>query len=161
MIGSVSADVLSELAYEAAIRALDLQERALEQLRARTGTLLAASSLTASFLGAISIQHSAGFGALDALALLAMVTSISLCVYVLLPKSGFVFSLSAPAMYEELFEFREDEQEIRRRLIYWLEGYWQDNQAKIDILGRYYLAAAVALIFQLILWSWALGATIS
>ena len=47
----VSPGILSELSYDAAVRALDLQERAVEQLRARTGTLLAASSLTASFLG--------------------------------------------------------------------------------------------------------------
>ncbi len=157
----MSVDVLSELAYEAAVRALDLQERAIEQLRARTGILLAASSLTASFLGALTIQHSAGFGSLDALALLAMVASIGLCVYILLPKSGFVFSVNAPAMYEELYEFREDAVEVRRRLAYWLEGYWRANQEKIDLLGRYYLAAAVALLLQLILWSCALGATIS
>jgi hypothetical protein len=97
-------DLLSELAYDSAIRALDLQERGIEQLRARTGTLLAASSLTASFLGALAVQRSATFGALDALGLIAMVSSIALCVYVLLPKRGFVFSLSDPAVYEKLFE---------------------------------------------------------
>jgi hypothetical protein len=32
---------LAELSYNAAVRALDLQERGVEQLRARTGTLLA------------------------------------------------------------------------------------------------------------------------
>ncbi len=157
----MSADTLSELAYDAAIRALDLQERAVEQLRSRTGTLLAAASLTASFLGAQSIQHTGGFGALNALALLSMVSSISLCVYVLLPKRGFVFSLSAPGMYEQLYPVREDEEEVRRRLIYWLEDYWRANQEKIDRLGRYYLAATVALVLQLVLWSWALADTLS
>jgi len=152
---------LSQIAYDSAVRALDLQERGIEQLRARTGTLLAASSLTASFLGALAIQHSATFGALDALGLIAMVSSITLCVYVLLPKKGFVFSLSGPGVYEELFEFREDMAEIHRRLIYWLEDYWEANQAKVDILGRFYLAAAVGLLIQLILWASALGATLS
>jgi hypothetical protein len=157
----VSDDPLSRLAYEAAVRALDLQEHGIEQLRARTGTLLAASSLTASFLGAFAIQRSSTFGALDAFGLIAMVSSIALCVYVLLPKKGFVFSLSGPGIYEELFEFREDEAEIHRRLVYWLEAYWGSNQAKIDLLGRYYFAAAVALLVQLILWASALGATLS
>jgi len=40
-----------KLAYEAALRSLDKQEGLLEELRARTGVLLAASSLAASFLG--------------------------------------------------------------------------------------------------------------
>jgi hypothetical protein len=40
-----------KLAYEAALRGLDKQEGLLEELRTRTGVLLAASSLAASFLG--------------------------------------------------------------------------------------------------------------
>lgn len=148
--------VLAQLSYEAGVRALDLQERAVEQLRARTGTLLAASSLTASFLGAQAIQHANGLGTLGALALVSLAGSIGLCVYVLLPKSGFVFSLNAPTMYESLFPFADDDDEVRRRLIYWLEEFWKTNQDKIDSLGQYYLGAAVALLFQLVFWSWAL-----
>jgi hypothetical protein len=64
-------------------------------------------------------------------------------------------------MYEELFEFVDDDEEVRRRLIYWLEEFWQDNQSKIESLGRYYLGAAIALMLQLIFWSWALADTIS
>lgn len=37
--------------------------------------------------------------------------------------------------------------------MYWLEDFWQVNQVKIDELGRYYLAAAVALGRQLVLGS--------
>ena len=43
--------IYERLAYEAAQRALDKQERLLEELRGRTGLLLAAASLAASFLG--------------------------------------------------------------------------------------------------------------
>lgn len=159
--GFVPEDHLSRLAYDSAIRALDLQERGIEQLRARTGTLLAATSLAASFLGAPALQHSAIFGALDALGLIAMISSIALCVYVLLPKEGFVFSLSGMSVYEELFEFREDRLEIHRRLVYWLESYWESNQLKIDLLGRFYLAAALGLLIQMILWASSLGGTLS
>lgn len=51
---------LATLSYQAAVRALDLQERAVDQLRSRTGTLLAATSLTASFLGGQTIAASMG-----------------------------------------------------------------------------------------------------
>jgi hypothetical protein len=157
----VSTQALAKLSYDAAVRALDLQERAIEQLRSRTGMLLAASSLTASFLGAQTIQHANGVHTLSALALVALACSIGLCVYVLLPKSGFVFSLNAARMYERLFEVANDEDELHRRLAYWLESYWQSNQDKIDDLGRYYLGAAIALLLQLALWSWALAGSIS
>lgn len=157
----MSSGLLAKMSYDAAVRALDFQERDVEQLRARTGTLLAASSLTASFLGAQTIQHGRGLGTLGAFALISLACSILLCVYVLLPKSGFVFSLNAPTMYESLFEVADDDQEVRRRLVYWLEEYWQANQAKIDNLGHYYFAAAAALMLQLVFWSWALADKLS
>jgi hypothetical protein len=157
----VSATHLGELSYDAAIRALDLQERGVEQLRARTGTLLAASSLTASFLGAQAIQHSRGsLGTLDVFALISLAVSMLLCISVLLPKSGFVFSLSAPKMYESLFDVADDDRELHRRLIYWLEDYWQTNQARVRRLGRCYSGAAFALLLQLMFWAWALVSTI-
>jgi hypothetical protein len=155
----VATSVLAELSYD--VRALDLQESGLEQLRARTGILLAASSLTASFLGAQTIQHASGLGVLGGLALVSLAASVLLCVYVLLPKQRFEFSLKAPQVYETLFEFRDDEEEIRRRLAYWLEEFWQRNQDRIDELGRYFFAAAVALILQLVFWTFALASNIS
>lgn len=127
----------------------------MEQLRARTGTLLAASSLTASLLGIQAGQRTGGLGTLGALALLSLASSIGLCVYVLLPKRHLVFSLSAPRMYEELFGLRDDE-ELHKRLIYWLEVYWQNNQRQIDSLDRYYLCATISLLLQLVFWSWVL-----
>lgn len=157
----MSNDVLSELAYEAAVRALDVQERGIEQLRARAGMLLAASSVTASFLGAQTIQHTGELGTLDALALISLAVSILACVYVLLPKTGFVFSLNAATIYEALFSLGDDDQEVRRRLVYWLEGFWQANQDKIEPLGQYFFAAAVGLVLQFAFWSWALADKIS
>ncbi len=82
----MSGSLLAELSYDAGVRALDLQERAVEQLRARTGILLAAASLTASFLGAQTIQHESGLSVLGGLALISLGVSVLLCVYVLLPS---------------------------------------------------------------------------
>jgi hypothetical protein len=156
----MSIALLTEMSYHAALRSLDLQERGVEQLRARTGTLLAASSLTASFLGAQAIQRT-GIDLPGALALVALGASIVLCIYVLLPKSKFVFDIEPSRMYEALLEVAADESELRRRLVYWLDSFWQANQDLINSLGRYYVAATVALLLQLALWSWALAASIS
>ncbi len=151
---------LTRISYEAAVRALDVQERAVDQLRTRTGTLLAVSSLSASFFGAETIQRAGGLGTLGGLALACLVLSIGLCIYVLLPKRGFVFSVSGPAVYERLYPIATDDEEVRRRLTYWLEEYWQANEAKLEEMGRFYFAAAVALIAQLVFWSFALAAII-
>jgi hypothetical protein len=45
----VSTALLAELTYEQAQKALEQQERQVTELRQRTGTLLAAAALTASF----------------------------------------------------------------------------------------------------------------
>lgn len=155
------ADTLAELSYAAAIRALDVQERGVDQIRSRTGTLLAAASLTASFLGAESIAAAKGLGTLGASALVALATCILACIYIMLPKRGFIFSVSGVQMFESLFEFEDDIDEARRRLVYWLEDYWADNQTRIDRLGRFYAAAAVALAIQVVLWCVAIASTLS
>jgi hypothetical protein len=73
------------LAYEAAQRALDKQERLLEELRSRTGLLLAAASLAASFLGREAFARDPKRG-LAALAVLAFLLAVGTSVYILLPK---------------------------------------------------------------------------
>ncbi len=133
----------------------------MEQLRARTGTLLAATSLTASFLGAQTIQHTQGLGWLGILALAALALAVVACIYVLLPKRGFVFSVSAVGIYEALYAHAHDNDEVHRRLVYWLEGFYDDNQVKIDVLARFYALAAVALTLQMVLWSVALASNLA
>ena len=73
-----------ELAHRAGERALDKQERVLEELRSRTGLLLAAASLAASFLGREAFSRDAS----DVLALLARISfllAMGASAYVLLP----------------------------------------------------------------------------
>jgi hypothetical protein len=122
---------------------------------------LAAASLLTSFLGAQTIQRAGGVDVLAAFALLSLGISFLLCVYVLLPKQGLVFSLSAPDVFETLHDLRKDEEEVQRRLIYWLEGYWSENQETIEDLGRCLLAAAAALALQFAFWAAALATTMS
>jgi hypothetical protein len=50
-------DDFEKLAYEEALRALERQERLLEELRARTGVLVGASSIAVSLLGPPSLMH--------------------------------------------------------------------------------------------------------
>ena len=47
---------LAQLSYELSLRSLSQQEAALNELRARTGTLVAAASIVASFLGGTAIS---------------------------------------------------------------------------------------------------------
>jgi hypothetical protein len=58
-----------KLSMQAALRTLDIQERAVEQLRLRSGVLLAACSLIASIFGGSAIRANHGLGASGVVAL--------------------------------------------------------------------------------------------
>src|SRR5438552_1063258 len=116
---------LSQLAYELSLNGLERQERVLDELRARTGTMLAASALAASFLGVRAADG--GERLLAGLAIAAFAASIGSGTYVLLPKPGLIFGLRGSALFEREFEDVTQIGETYRRLAYWLEGYYDDN----------------------------------
>jgi hypothetical protein len=150
---------LERTAFEAATRNLAQQADELNQMRSRTGTLLAAGSITASFLGAQTLGGGPP-GLFGALALVAFVGFLFPCIYVLLPKRGFMFSINATVLYESLFEIRDQPAEYYRRLTYWLEGVWQGNQTGIDSLTRFFFCAAILLMAEIGSWAVALRSTL-
>ena len=140
---------LEHAAHQIAVRALGQQEEALNELRARTGTLLTAASLIASFLGGQALARE-GLSVWIVLALLAFGVSVVLCIYVLLPKDGLVFALDAPETYEALYGVHEDEQEVDRRLAYWLQSFREKNHPTVKRLTRTFELAGFALLAEII-----------
>ena len=142
-------DTLEELAFDAGQRALDKQERLLEEIRARTGVLLAAASLAASFLGTRAFEDPSP-AILVIVALAGFLLTIGASVYALTPKSGFTFALSGPVIYEQLYEYRDDLAEVRRRLAYDPQRFWDDNDGLMGKIIRGYRVAAVGLVVEIV-----------
>lgn len=142
--------VYERLAYEAAQRALDKQERLIDELRSRTGLLLAAASLAASFLGREAFAEDPNDG-LAILALAAFLVAVAASVYVLLPKTGkFVFALVGAGLYEGLYEVKNDLAEVYRRLAYDLDRFWDENDVELQKLFRAFRLAALALSAEIV-----------
>lgn len=140
---------LARVAYDASLRALDKQEALLDELRSRTGILLAASSLATSFLGREAFGAS-GSGFLIAVALAAFIVSIAASVYVLLPKNDLVFSLVGSHVFERLYAFADDEPEVHRRLAYDLDRFWDANDRKMQRLFWAFRLAALGLVVEIL-----------
>jgi hypothetical protein len=140
---------LAQIAYEASQRALDKQERVLDELRSRTSILLAAASLAISFLGRPAVDTSVSAVAL--VAVLSFTVTIGASVYVLLPKSTFFFAVSGTAVLEELYEFRDDVSEVRRRLVYDMQRFWEINDRAMQRLFLAFRLAAVGLVVEVVL----------
>ena len=86
------AQTLEELAYELARRTLDQQEAMIGDLHARTGTLLTATALVTTFLGARALDG--GNRVLSVIGVGLALASIVLCVYVMAPRRGLSLAIS-------------------------------------------------------------------
>jgi hypothetical protein len=138
-----------KLAYEAALRELDKQEGLVGELRTRTNTLLAASSLAASFLGQEALG-SPSSNALALAALIAFVVTVAASVFVLLPKGRLVFAGAGTRAYEALYEKRDDMPMVYRQLAHELDRLWLSNNSEIASLIRAYTLAALASVLELL-----------
>jgi len=139
---------LEHEAHRIAAQALGQQEQALTELRARTGTLLTAASLIASFLGGQALLRE-GLSLWIVLALVAFGVSVVLCIYVLLPKDGLIFALDAPEAYGALYEVRDDNDEVDRRLAYWLQSFREENHPTVKRLTSAFEFAGFALLAEI------------
>jgi hypothetical protein len=127
-----SAD-LAELAFEQSQKRLDKQERVLEELRARTAVLLAASSLVASFLG----NQAFGGSGWDAMAVAAA------AAFSRDDACGGVRASAAQAVCVLSDRFH-------RRLAYDLDRFWEQNDLRIVKLRQGVQLAAAGLIIEVL-----------
>jgi hypothetical protein len=132
---------LEAFTYELSQRMLAQQEMRLDELRARTGTLLAASSVATSLLGPSAIDRD-GVNTLALLARAAFAVSVRL-----------VFGVRGTRLLQEENALRDSMSEVHRRLGYWLELFFDQNQPTVDRLFFVYQVAAIAVLVEVILWT--------
>jgi hypothetical protein len=143
---------LTEIPYAEAVRSIELQARGLDELRSRTGVLLAASSVTTSFLGAASLDES-GFDTLAALAMIAFAVSVGVCLAILWPKSDWRFALGARTMLEDWDRGSyPDSKSMRRFVAEKHHDNWKSNKAKLDAYYAHFRWAVIALGVAVLLW---------
>ena len=145
-------DGLEQLAFDLALRTLAQQERVLEEVRARTGVLLTATAVVASFLGGRALQSS-GSVWLTLPGALAAIASIVLSVYVLLPKQTLNFALHGSAVYEHFQAEGAPLRDAHRTLAYWSKAAWDGNQTTIDRLIGFFRWACGFLVVSIVVWS--------
>lgn len=110
---------LATLSYELSLRTLSQQEATLNELRARTGTLIAAASIVTSFLGGAAISKH-GLDAWGVLALVGFVGSIALATWVLLPKEHLIFSIQGPKLDALFTSYRWSTVLLLVEVVFWI-----------------------------------------
>jgi hypothetical protein len=141
------------LAYDEASYAVKRQEAALDDLRARTGILLAAAALVASFLGGAALANRT-MALPGALAIGSFAVVGVLALLVLWPWGGWVFSFDPRILMAGYIEADPPATlpEMHRDLALHHADHVNQNQEKLDRLYWVYRGATVALVLQVILW---------
>jgi hypothetical protein len=151
---------LEEIAYDAGRSALSDQEALVAGVRSRTGTLLAAHALVASFLGATAIRAD-GLHALGWVALGALVLGL-LAAAVLLAPWHLKFAFDARELYGGLLE--QAAAEAGADTLGWLVavgvGYQElrdENSEKVQLMSRLSGMLGVFMVVQTVAWLAALA----
>ena len=143
-----------ELAYQEGVRRLDHQESSVDELRSRSGTLLAAAALAASFLGSAAIPDGQPWTTPVCVGLVAFVATIGACLLVLWPRHDWHF-VNNPTMV--IGDYVEAEPpagiaEIHRELALHAESNATHNDKKLRWLYWAFDAAALGLLVQVLAW---------
>jgi hypothetical protein len=119
---------LEEIAYEAGREALADQEALVAGVRQRTGTLLAAHALVASFLGGTTIRET-GLDVWGWIAVTLLVVGL-VAAAILLAPWNLKFSVDSRRLYEELYD--EAAGEAEAGTLGWLASAGYGYQALRD-----------------------------
>lgn len=144
---------LEEIAYDAGRHALADQENFVNGIRQRTGTLLAAHALVASFLGTASLRADRLHG-WSWVALAALVAGLIVAAVLLAPWR-MVFALDARNVYEQLF----DEGDHAAEGAAWLasaafgyQGLRDKNVPRVRVMSALSGLFAVLTVVQTLAW---------
>jgi hypothetical protein len=95
------------------------------------------------------LEHPHAFGLL-LVVLVAFAASTGASTIVLLPRPDIVFAVNGPAVYEGLYEMREDAAEVYRRLAYALNRVHVANEDRLHPLVAALRVAAISLVVEIV-----------
>ena len=139
-----------EIAYNEGRRAVEAQAAALDELRARSGVLVAGIAVATAFIGPTTV--SGGWGVLEVLAGLAFVGVAALLGLILRPREWW-FAFSSHALIRDFVDEpqRLPADDILRDLALRYSTNRDRNQSQLDRLSRYFTTAMWLAITVLIL----------
>jgi hypothetical protein len=149
-------DPRRKLAYEESVRALQTQSGALDDLRSRTGILLTALSLTATFLGARALNDS-GLCTLNWIALALFAVSGCGCLAILLPWGNWHFVHNAKSILDQFVAKDASLDAMHTEMAEANQSRWSENADNLSRLQWAFRAAVVFLVLQVACWLISLG----
>jgi hypothetical protein len=150
-------DPLAKLILDEAVRGLDMQSETLNELRNRTGVLIAAATIASALLGATALQrHPVTYGVnLAAVCVFGVVVFFCLCV--LWPSDKWAFVYGAKTLDETYYERSVDPTQACRSMALGHANHRDANKRKLKRRFGFFLVACVALTGDVVLWLVGIG----
>jgi hypothetical protein len=156
----------AQIAYDVAVRAVTAQRARLDNIRTRTGTLLATASLVSGFLGAEALKDtttdSRGVQVADRslqfweiIGIAGFVATALFCLWILRPqrRTGWNFEMSASLMVRDWVDTSgQTADDMQRELALQLEAFYDHNEPYLGRLMWWFTAATIALIVEVVAW---------
>jgi hypothetical protein len=145
------APTCEEIAYAQSERAITTQVGQLDELRSRTGVLLAASAIVASLLGAEALRR--GVHVLDVVAIVAFVAVLAASLRILMPqRDAWTFVVSAKVLLEDWADQARSTTDLQRFLAEKLDEYYDENDVRLESLYRSFQFAVGAIGVEVVAW---------
>jgi hypothetical protein len=143
-----------DLAYDAALRALQDQNTSLDGLRARAAALIAATAIVTSFLGGQALEPD-GFSAWEVAALLFFGLGVLLCLLVLMPQEeGWLLTTDPAVMVERMNEQPDFSHAEWQAALAWEVGEALPlNDERLRRVHMFFALACGCLILEIALWA--------
>jgi hypothetical protein len=147
------AKTTADIVYEESVRAITQQEAALDGLRARTGTLLAAASITTAFLGGEALAREPRLVVSAWAGIVAFCVVGALSIAILGPWT-WRFSHDASVLIEDHVEVpeRSEAEQLQLFLAHTNDGNWDTNQRRLERLFWCFRAGSLCLAVEVVLW---------
>ena len=144
-----------EVPYAESVRMLTQQAAALDNLRSRASTILAAAALVTTFLGAQALaKPSAHLNTWGWAAIAALFGVLGCTLSVLYPWNHWHYGESATKMIENLETIQPplDLARLQRATAMNLEADFRENEAALRRLARFFKLACILTVAETALW---------
>jgi hypothetical protein len=153
----VMADTPVGIAFEAAKSGLERQDQALDNLRSRAATLLAAAAIVTSFLGAQALRDPRGLKGVENwewVAIGAFVALAAAVILILLPWRNWVFGMNAAILIRDYVDPDPPRtlEWTQRNLALHLRKHFKRNKRRIDRLYWAFRFGCLFLTLEVVAW---------
>ncbi len=141
-----------EVILEEARRAISTQVASLNELRGRTGLLLAAATVTGSFLGSLAAENPGDFGPAGIAAVGFYFAAVFCCLVVLSVRFSAWTTVTSPkVLAQDWIDVDRGDASMERFLAESLEDHYESNKGQLDKLFRWFQAATFSVGLEVIL----------